>query len=179
MDEQKKRVRSDKEISPLSSLPISPHPFPSPLIPSHPFSSALLQARKAFAVGEVPVGAVVVHNGKIIASAHNLTESRNDPTAHAEMLAIRAACEVLASPRLPDCDLYVTLEPCAMCAQAIAFARIRRLYYGASDPKTGGVEQGARVFSHATCHHKPDVYSGMAESECKQLLQDFFQQRRG
>ncbi len=146
---------------------------------NNPFiSEALKQARLAAQSGEVPIGAVVVRDGGVIASAHNLTETRNDPTAHAELLAIRSACEILKTPRLTDCDLYVTLEPCPMCAAAIGFARIRRLYYGASDPKGGGIEQGARVFSHPTCHHKPELYGGMAENECGELLRDFFKARR-
>ncbi len=140
---------------------------------------ALDAAQKAATVGEVPVGAVVVKDGKIIATAHNLTETNQDPTAHAEMLAIRAACNVIGSPRLEGCDLFVTLEPCAMCAQAISFARIRRLYFGAYDEKGGAIEQGARVFSHSTCHHKPEIYGGIAETDCADLLKDFFKKRRG
>lgn len=140
---------------------------------------ALEEAQNAACAGEVPIGAVVVDTrGEVIASAHNLTETNADPTAHAELLAIRAACEILKTPRLVDCDLYVTLEPCAMCAQAISFARIRRVYYGAYDPKGGGVEHGARVFSHATCHHKPEVYGGLAEGECGELLKGFFREKR-
>jgi len=140
--------------------------------------SALSLARQAEAVGEVPIGAVIVKDGNIIASTHNLTETKNDPTAHAELVAIRAACELLKTPRLTDCDLYVTLEPCAMCAAAISFARIRRLYFGAPDPKGGGVSHGARFFSQATCHHKPEIYSGIAEQECGELLTAFFRARR-
>ncbi len=140
--------------------------------------SALSLARTAATCGEVPIGAVVVRDGKIIAGVHNLTETNNDPTAHAELLAIRAACEILKTPRLVDCDLYVTLEPCAMCAAAISFARIRRLYFGARDEKGGGVEHGARFFSQATCHHKPEVYGGINESECGELLTAFFRMRR-
>lgn len=139
---------------------------------------ALEQARLSAAAGEVPVGAVVVRDGKVIANAHNLTESNNDPTAHAELLAIRGACEVLDTPRLVDCDLYVTLEPCAMCAQALSFARIRRLYFGAYDAKGGGVEHGPRLFTQPTCHHAPEVYGGIEEAECGSLLQDFFKERR-
>jgi tRNA(adenine34) deaminase len=135
-------------------------------------------AHQAAAAGEVPIGAVIVQDRKIIASAHNLTETNNDPTAHAELIAIRAACDILKTPRLTDCDLYVTLEPCAMCAAAISFARIRRLYYGAPDPKGGGVEHGARFFSQPTCHHKPEVYGGIGERECGELLVDFFKKRR-
>jgi tRNA(adenine34) deaminase len=140
--------------------------------------SALDFARQAAALGEVPIGAVVVKDGKIISAAHNLTEEHNDPTAHAELLAIRAACEILKTPRLADCDLYVTLEPCAMCAAAISFARIRRLYFGARDEKGGGVEHGARFFSQPTCHHKPEIYGGIHESECGELLTAFFRERR-
>jgi tRNA(Arg) A34 adenosine deaminase TadA len=139
---------------------------------------ALDKARKAALAGEVPIGAVIVREDKIIAAAHNLTETHNDPTAHAELLAIRAACETLKTPRLTECDLYVTLEPCAMCAAAISFARIRRLYFGAYDPKGGGVEHGARVFSQATCHHKPQLYGGINEVECGEILKSFFKARR-
>jgi tRNA(adenine34) deaminase len=147
---------------------------------TNPFMQlALEQAQKAASVGEVPVGAVVVGpEGKVIASAHNLVETNQDPTAHAELLVLRSACEILKSPRLIDCDLYVTLEPCAMCAQAIAFARIRRLYFGASDPKGGGVEHGARIFSQPTCHHRPEVYGGIGEAESAFLLKNFFQTLR-
>lgn len=146
---------------------------------SSPFmQSALDQARLADACGEVPIGAVIAHDGKIVASAHNLTETKNDPTAHAELLAIRAACEILKTPRLADCDLYVTLEPCPMCAQAISFARIRRLYFGAYDPKGGGVENGPRIFNQPTCHHKPEVYGGIQESECAEILKGFFAKLR-
>lgn len=140
--------------------------------------SAISEARNAAENGEVPIGAVIVKDGQIIASAHNLVEGNSDPTAHAEMLAIRSASEILKSPRLIDCDLYVTLEPCAMCAQAISLARIRRLYFGAYDEKGGGVENGARVFSHATCNHKPEVYGGISESECGDLLREFFKGKR-
>lgn len=139
---------------------------------------AIEQARKG-AASEVPIGAVVVSSsGEVIASAHNLTETNSDPTAHAEMLAIRAACEKTGSARLPDCDLYVTLEPCPMCATAISFARIRRLYFGAYDPKGGGVENGARIFAQSTCHHAPEIIGGIAEEECSALLKDFFKARR-
>lgn len=139
---------------------------------------ALAEGRKAAMLGEVPIGAVVVRNGTVIAAAHNRVETDRDPTAHAEVLAIRAAAASLGAPRLPDCDLYVTLEPCAMCAQAIAFARIRRLYYGADDPKGGGVEHGARVFTQATCHHRPEVYGGIGETDAALLLREFFAARR-
>lgn len=139
---------------------------------------ALAEARKAASLDEVPIGAVVVRDGMIVAAAHNRVETDKDPTAHAELLAIRAAAATLGAPRLPDCDLYVTLEPCAMCAQAIAFARIRRLYYGASDPKGGGVEHGARIFAQATCHHRPEVYGGIGETDAGALLKEFFAARR-
>ena len=141
---------------------------------------ALAQARAAAARGEVPVGAVVVAaDGRVLAQAGNTTRGDHDPTAHAEIVAIRAACRALGDERLIDCDLYVTLEPCAMCAAAISFARIRRLYYGASDPKGGGVQHGARVLSHPTCHHRPEIYSGLAETEAARLLVEFFADRRG
>ena len=141
--------------------------------------TALGEARLAAARGEVPVGALVVGpDGRVLATAGNRTRVDCDPTAHAEILAIRAACKALGSERLVDCDLYVTLEPCPMCAAAISFARIRRLYWGASDPKSGGVEHGARVLSHATCHHRPELYPGIAEAESAALLTAFFEQRR-
>ena len=139
---------------------------------------ALFQAEKAILNEEVPVGAVVVKDGNVIAAAHNLTEARNDPTAHAEMLAIRAACKSMGQKYLSDCDLYVTLEPCAMCAQAISLAKLRRVYFGAYDPKGGGVEHGARVFSQPTCHHRPEVYGGMMEEECGEILKRFFAIKR-
>ena len=139
---------------------------------------ALDQARAAGARGEVPVGCVIVHEGAAIARAGNRTIADRDPTAHAELLAIRQAAAALRSERLADCDLYVTLEPCAMCAAAMAFARIRRLYFGAGDPKGGAVENGVRFFSQPTCHHRPEVYGGINESECAVLLKDFFQARR-
>lgn len=141
---------------------------------------ALAEARKAAAADEVPVGAVIVDaaSGDILAAAHNRVERDRDPTAHAEMLAIRAAAARLGQTRLEGCDLYVTLEPCAMCAQAIAFARLRRLYWGASDPKGGGVENGPRIFAQATCHHRPELYGGIGESESAALLQDFFKRLR-
>ena len=146
---------------------------------SHPMELALTQARAAAAAGEVPVGAVLLGpDGAVLAQAHNLVETRHDPTAHAEVLVIRAAAAALGSPRLTGCDLYVTLEPCAMCAQAISLARVRRLYYAAYDPKGGGVEHGARVFSHATCHHAPEVYGGLYEDQAAALLRTFFAARR-
>lgn len=140
---------------------------------------ALDAARAAEALGEVPVGAIVIGpDGAVVASAGNRTILDRDPTAHAEMLAIRAAAARLGSERLTGCDLYVTLEPCPMCAAAISLARIRRLYYGASDPKGGGVEHGPRVFSHATCHHVPEVYGGIGAEEAGRLLKAFFRARR-
>jgi tRNA(adenine34) deaminase len=141
---------------------------------------AIEQARKAAARGEVPVGAVIVSaSGELLASAGNEVEARHDPTAHAELLAIQEAAKRQQSPRLHACDLYVTLEPCPMCAQAISFARIRRVYYGAYDPKGGGVDHGPRLFHQPSCHHRPDVYGGMEEAPCARLLRDFFQERRG
>ena len=140
---------------------------------------ALAEARAAATRGEVPVGAVVVLDGQIIARGGNLTRAGNDPTAHAEIVAIRAACASLGQERLTGCDLYVTLEPCPMCAAAIANARIARLYYGASDPKSGGVAQGPRVFSHPQCHHVPEVYDGIDAEPAAQLLRDFFARQRG
>ena len=140
---------------------------------------ALRQARAAAAAGEVPVGCIVVCAGDPIAQTGNRTLSERDPTAHAEMLAIRHAARALGSERLVDCDLYVTLEPCAMCAAAISFARIRRLYYGAADPKAGAVENGVRYFSAPTCLHRPEIYGGIGAGEAAELLQSFFRARRG
>ncbi|HJN23956.1 MAG TPA: nucleoside deaminase [Rhodospirillales bacterium] len=147
--------------------------------PSH-IHRALGEAEKAAERGEVPVGAVLVDGvtGQVIAAAGNRTENTNDPTAHAEMLVIREAARRRRSPCLDGCDLYVTLEPCAMCAAAISLARVRRLYFGAYDPKGGGVEHGARVFEQATCHHKPEVYGGIEESQSAKLLKRFFGERR-
>ena len=140
---------------------------------------ALSEARLAAERGEVPIGAVIVSpSGQVLAAAGNRTEGLRDPTAHAEMLAIRAAAAVLGAPRLVDCDLYVTLEPCPMCAQAISFARIRRLYWGPADPKGGGVEHGPRIFDQPTCHHKPELYPGVGEGEAADLLRRFFKARR-
>ncbi len=139
---------------------------------------ALEEARAAAARGEVPVGCVVVRGGEVVARAGNRTLADKDPTAHAELLAIRQAAAGLGSERLVDCDLYVTLEPCAMCAAAMSFARIRRLYFGAADAKGGAVENGVRFFASATCHHKPEVYGGINESESAGLLQEFFRARR-
>ncbi len=140
---------------------------------------ALEEARQAADRGEVPVGAVIAAaDGRVLARASNRTREWADPTAHAEMLAIREACRVTASERLVGCRLYVTLEPCPMCAAAVSFARIERLYYGAADPKGGGVENGARIFTQPTCHHVPEVYSGMDETESAALLKSFFAARR-
>ena len=143
-----------------------------------PMQAALDAAAKAAAAGEVPVGAVVVKGGEVIAIAANATRNPPDPTGHAEMRAIRQAAAALGNDRLTDCDLYVTLEPCAMCAGAISHARIARLYYAAGDPKGGAVEHGARVFEQAQCLHAPEVYSGMGESEAAELLRGFFRERR-
>ena len=139
---------------------------------------ALDEARAAAERGEVPVGAVVVREGVVLAATGNRTRELNDPTAHAELLAIRAACAVLGAERLTGANLYVTLEPCPMCAAAISNARIARLYYGAADPKSGGVAQGARVFDHPQCHHVPEVYDGLGEAEASELLVTFFARRR-
>jgi tRNA(adenine34) deaminase len=139
---------------------------------------AMDEARAAGARGEVPVGAVVVRDGEVLAQAGNRTLADKDPTAHAELLAVRAAAQKLGSERLTGCDLYVTLEPCAMCAAALSFARIRRLYYGAADPKGGAVENGVRFFSAPTCHHRPEIYGGIGESEAGALLKEFFAARR-
>jgi len=141
-------------------------------------AQALAEARAAGARGEVPVGAVLVRDGEVLALGGNRTLADRDPTAHAEMLVIRAAAAKLGSERLTDCDLYVTLEPCAMCAAALSFARVRRLYFGAHDPKGGAVENGPRFFAQPTCHHRPEVYGGMSESESAALLRDFFAAKR-
>ena len=143
-------------------------------------AQALEQAEAAAAAGEVPVGAVLVDagSGTVLARDHNRVEALSDPTAHAEMLVIRAAAAALGMKRLTAADLYVTLEPCAMCAQAIALARLRRLYFGAYDPKGGGVEHGAEVFRQPTCHHRPEVVGGVEETRCGDLLRGFFQARR-
>jgi tRNA(adenine34) deaminase len=141
-------------------------------------SIALEEARAAAVRGEVPVGCVVTRDAQVIARAGNRTIETQDPTAHAEMLAIREAAAAVGSERLIDCDLYVTLEPCAMCAAAMSFARIRRLYFGAADPKGGAVEHGVRFFAASTCHHRPDVYSGIGESESAALLKAFFRDKR-
>lgn len=142
------------------------------------FDIAFAEAEAARARGEVPIGATVLLEGKPIARAGNRTRELNDPTAHAEILAIRIACAALGSERIGGADLYVTLEPCPMCAGAISFARIRRLYYAAADPKGGGVEHGPRVYAHPTCHHAPEIYSGIREGEAAAMLRDFFRERR-
>src|SRR4029078_829127 len=139
---------------------------------------ALKAAEIAAKSGEVPIGCVVVRDNEVIATAGNRTLRDRDPTAHAEILAIRAAAEIVGHARRVDCDLYVTLEPCTMCAAAISFARIRRLYYAAADPKRGAVEHGVRCFAAATCHHRPEIYGDISESECASLLKEFFQARR-
>jgi tRNA(adenine34) deaminase len=139
---------------------------------------AIEEARAAEAAGEVPIGCVIVHDGEVIARAGNRTLAMKDPTAHAEMEAIRQAAGALGSERLLDCDLYVTLEPCAMCAAAASFARIRRLYYGAADPKGGAVDNGVQFFASPSCHHRPEVYGGFGESEAAALLKGFFRERR-
>jgi tRNA(Arg) A34 adenosine deaminase TadA len=141
--------------------------------------AALAEAEAAAVRDEVPIGAVLVGaDGQVLAGAGNRTRELKDPTAHAEMLAIRAACAALKSERLAGADLYVTLEPCPMCAAAISFARIRRLYFGAADPKGGGVEHGARIFSQPSCHHAPEIYGGIEEARCARLLREFFARRR-
>jgi tRNA(adenine34) deaminase len=139
---------------------------------------ALAEARSAAAAGEVPVGCVIVRGGEVVASARNRTIGDRDPTAHAEMLAIRHAAARLNNERLADCDVYVTLEPCAMCAGALALARIRRLYYAAADPKGGAVDNGVRFFASPACHHRPEVYGGIAGQEAAALLREFFVERR-
>lgn len=141
---------------------------------------ALIEAKKAFDKDEVPVGAIIVDNktNKIIGRGHNLTIANNDPTAHAEAVAIREACQYKQNHRLIDCSLYVTLEPCPMCAYLISMARIDRLYYGASDSKCGGVEHGPKIFESTSCHHKPEIYTGINKSECGKVLLEFFRGKR-
>jgi tRNA(Arg) A34 adenosine deaminase TadA len=140
---------------------------------------AVVEARAAAERGESPIGAVVIGpEGQVLAADGNRVRELRDPTAHAELLVLRATAQAGGSERLGECDLYVTLEPCPMCAGAISLARIRRLYYGAADPKTGGVDHGARVFAHPTCHHRPEVYGGIAEADCAGLLRQFFRARR-
>lgn len=141
-------------------------------------AQAIEQALLAQTQGDVPIGAVITYNDEIIAAAGNEIIQLDDPTAHAELLALRRASQKLGSARLIDCDLYVTLEPCPMCAQAISFARIRRLYFGAYDPKGGGVDHGPKIFEQKTCHHKPEIYGGIQENECGKLLKDFFRKKR-
>lgn len=143
-----------------------------------PMQQALDEAHAAAARGEVPVGAVVVRGGEVLAAAGNRTRELNDPTAHAEVLAIRAAAARLNDERLIGCDLWVTLEPCPMCAAAISFARIRRVYFGAEDPKGGAVVSGVRLYDQPTCHHAPEVYGGFREAEMAELLREFFKERR-
>ena len=147
-------------------------PLPEPML------AALNEAQKAVAAGEVPIGAVIVKDGQVIAAAHNAPRTRHDPTAHAEIIAIRAAARALGNERLDGCELWVTLEPCAMCAGAIVHARIARLYYATPDPKGGAVEHGTRVFEQDQCLHRPEVYSGMGEAEAAELLRSFFRGRR-
>jgi len=141
---------------------------------------ALTQAEKAFTLDEVPVGAVIVdaQSGEVITSSHNEMEGRGDPTAHAELLALQKACHQRGQGRLEDCDIYVTLEPCPMCAQALSFARIRRLYFGAYDPKGGGVDHGAKIFQASSCHHRPEVIGGLEEEACSLILKTFFEGKR-
>ncbi len=160
----------------MSDVPADSQPHPPG---DRPMALAFAEAAAAAARGEVPVGAVVLGpDGRVLGRAGNRTEALRDPTAHAEILAIREACAALGEPRLPGCDLYVTLEPCALCAAAISFARIRRLYFGAYDPKGGGVEHGPRFFGQPTCHHAPEVYGGIDERRAAALLRDFFRERR-
>ncbi len=146
---------------------------------SYLMNQAIEEAKKASIEDEVPVGAIIYHNSLgIISKQHNMVYSLNDPTAHAEILALRNAASILRSPYLSECDIYVTLEPCAMCAQAISWSRINRLYFGASDYKSGGVENGANIFQSNNCHHKPEIYGGILEDEAKKLLKDFFYKLR-
>jgi tRNA(adenine34) deaminase len=164
------KVKESETIIEMADIPSSSK--------SDPMSAAFAAAKAAGVAGEVPVGAAIVREQELIAYAGNRTIAENDPTAHAEMLVIRAAAKALGAERLAGCDLYVTLEPCAMCAAAISFARIRRLYYAASDEKGGAVEHGARFFSQPTCHHAPEVYEGLRASEAAALLREFFAARR-
>ena len=148
-------------------------------MPPNPFMQQALEQARAALPREVPIGAIIISaEGELLAAAHNLTETNNDPTAHAEMFAIRIACEKRGSPRLTDCDMYVTLEPCPMCATAISFARIRRLYYAAPDAKGGGVDHGPRIYHQPTCHHRPEIIAGIAERESADLLTNFFKEKR-
>ena len=143
-----------------------------------PMESAIKQALYAKDNGEVPIGAVLVFDGKVVAESGNLTITQSDPTAHAEINMIRSRCTELGTQRIPDHDLYVTLEPCPMCAAGISNARIRKVYFGAYDPKSGGIEHGPRIFTHSQCHHKPEVIGGIMERECSDLIRDFFEDRR-
>ena len=161
-----------------SQNPHSQDPTPLDAPSADPWDIAFAEAQAAAQMGEVPVGACIISQGQILARAGNRIIATRDPSAHAEMLALRAAAATLGSERLIDCDLYVTLEPCAMCAAAISFARIRRLYFAAADPKGGAVEHGPRFYAQATCHHAPEVYGGIRESEAATLLRDFFRARR-
>ena len=147
---------------------------------SYYMEKALEQAELAYKHDEVPVGAVIVNNETkdIIAQSYNLVETTNDPTAHAEIIAIKQACELMKSPRLVNCNIYVTLEPCPMCAQAISFARLNAIYYGAHDLKGGGIENGAQIYNKSSCHHKPEIYSGIYEKECAKILKEFFNKKR-
>jgi tRNA(adenine34) deaminase len=145
---------------------------------SYFMSQAIIEAKIAFEQDEVPVGAIIVKNNVIIARSHNQNIADNDPTAHSEMLALRLAASTIKSSRLDDCDLYVTLEPCPMCAFAISLSRIKRVYYGASDKKFGGVENGPRIFNISSCHHKPEIYSNISQLEVEALMKNFFKQKR-
>lgn len=158
-----------------NGMPMPPKPLAAG---QDPMTLALAEARAAAVRGEVPVGAVISRGGEVLARAGNRTLELKDPTAHAELLAIRIACEAIGSERLIGCDLHVTLEPCPMCAAAISFSRIRRLYFGAGDPKGGAVENGVRLYSSPTCHHAPEIYGGIGESEASELLRSFFRERR-
>ena len=154
-------------------------PENAPKIPVNSgFDVAFAEAEAAGARGEVPIGAAILHQGQVIGRAGNRTRELNDPTAHAEILAIRQACAALGSERIGEADLYVTLEPCPMCASAISFARLKRLYYAASDPKGGGVEHGPRIYAQPTCHHQPEVYGGIREGEAAWMLREFFRGKR-
>jgi tRNA(adenine34) deaminase len=170
MSESSSKLRGNR--APASAAIMTLWPLPLPM------HRALALAREGAEAGEVPIGAVIVKDGVVIAEAHNRPRGLHDPTAHAEILAIRAAAQALGDERLTDCELWVTLEPCAMCAGAIAHARIARLYYAASDPKGGAVEQGARVFDQPQCLHRPEVYSGIGEEDAVAMLRAFFRERR-
>ena len=147
-------------------------------MPSDYMVHAIQMAKQAIRLDEVPVGAVIVKNDEIIAKTHNLCQTYNDPTAHAEIIAIKLAAEKVGAQRLEDCDLYVTLEPCAMCATALSHARIRRIYFGAYDPKSGGIDHGPRIYTHNTIHHKPETFGGIMEQECGDILTQFFEAKR-